>query len=78
MFAILIISYKFTCLMLKEILYAGLLSLIKLFKPTLITTPMRANSATADAAAQPDLSRVRIPGPSETHQSLSQSETEGS
>ena len=35
MFAILSISYKFICLTLKEILllYAGMLSLIKLFKP---------------------------------------------
>ena len=64
--------------MLKEVLYAGLISLIKLFKPAVMTTPMWAISAAVDAAAQPDLSRVRIPGPSETDQSLSQSETEGS
>ena len=47
--------------------------LIKLFKPTVMTTPMWAFSATADAAAQPDLSRVWSPGPSETDQSINRS-----
>ena len=51
-FAILSVSYKFTCLTLKEILllHPGMLSLIKLFKPTEIVPGISFITAQSDYA----------------------------
>ena len=43
-FAIWSVSYKFTCLTLKKVLYAGMLSLIKLFNPKQFCDAKRAKS----------------------------------